>query len=302
VAFLSTGSYSVVIPARNAERTLPRVLASLSDQAPPPLEVIVVDDSSTDGTAAVARAQGARVVSVDGRRFAGGARNAGWDAAAGELVVFLDADATPAAGWSAAVVRAAEEFPGAIIGCARTFSADTAWGWVAHLQVESPYLPRGLARDVPFVSGFCMAMPQAISLRWDESYGGEDAFFSADAQAAGIQIVFDPRIVAAHEHERSTFAELRSQQRRLAYGLARAARAGLLRRNRRMFARVPVHYFLLLRLPGIYRRLAGDPELQRRFVSLLPRLAVAEWTLGASAVRYALAPPPPRGGPQPSFE
>jgi hypothetical protein len=34
---------------------------------------------------------------------------------------------------------------------------------------------------------------------------------------------------------------------------------------------------------------------------LLPQLALAEWTLGASAVRYALAPPPPRGGPQPSF-
>ena len=278
------------------------MLASLAEQAHTPLEVIVVDDSSSDGTAAVARAHGARVIQVDGRRFAGGARNAGWEVATGELIVFLDADATPAADWSVAILNAADEFPGAIIGCARTFSADSAWGWVAHLQVESPYLARGAPRDVPFVSAFCMALPRAVRLRWDESYGGEDAFFLADARNAGVRVVFDPRIVAAHEHERSTFADLRGQQRRLAYGLARATRAGLLPRNRRFFTRVPLHYLLLLRLPGIYRRLAPDAELQRRFVSLLPRLAVAEWTLGASALRYALAPPSPRGGPQPTFE
>jgi hypothetical protein len=62
-----------------------------------------------------------------------------------------------------------------------------------------------------------------------------------------------------------------------------------------------VHYFLLLRLPGMYRRLDAEPALRRRFVSLLPQLALAEWTLGASAVRYAVAPPPPRGEAQPSF-
>jgi glycosyltransferase involved in cell wall biosynthesis len=263
--------------------------------------VIVADDASTDDTAALARARGAQVVAVEQRGFAGGARNAGWAAASGELIVFLDADAVPTAGWGAALVRAAAEFPGSIVGCARTFSAETRWGWVAHLQVETPFLARGKPRDVPFVSSFCMTVPRTLALRWDESYGGEDAFFSADAVAAGVQIVFDPRIVAAHEHERSTFADLRGQQRRLAFGLARAGRAGLLSRNRRLLSRVPVHYFLLLRLPGIYRRLEADPALRRRFVSLLPQIALAEWTLGASAAHYAVAPPPPRGEAQPSF-
>ena len=65
---------------------------------------------------------------------------------------------------------------------------------------------------------------------------------------------------------------------------------------------MPLHYFALLRLPVVYRRVADDPFLRSRFVSLLPRLALAEWTLGVSAVRYAARPPALRGGPQPRFE
>ena len=305
-------SYSVVIPARNAERTLPRVLDALARQEPAPAEVIVVDDASTDGTAEVARGRGARVVEPGERRFAGGARNAGWDAAAGDLVVFLDADAVPRDGWGAGIVRAAREFPGALVGCARTFDADTAWGWVAHLQVETPYLPRGGPRETSFVSSFCMAVPRAAAaLRWDESYGGEDALFCADARAAGLRLVFDPRIVAAHEHDRSSLADLRRQQRRLAYGLARAGpiqREGTHKRvvsrlplHYFVLARLPLHYFLLLRLPVIYGRLDGFPSLRRRFVSLLPRLVLAEWLLGAAALRYALGRPEPRGGSRPLY-
>jgi cellulose synthase/poly-beta-1,6-N-acetylglucosamine synthase-like glycosyltransferase len=293
--------YSVVIPARDAARTLGRVLESLASQEPEPLEVIVVDDGSADGTAELAAGQGAQVLATGGGRFAGGARNAGWDAARGDVVVFLDADVVPAAGWGAGIVRAAAEFPGALVGCARTFDADTPWGWVCHLQVETPYLPRGVPREAAFLSAFCMLVPREAPLRWDESYGGEDALFCADAGAAGLRLVFDPRFSAAHEHERRSFADLRRQQRRLAYGLARALplEAG---RARRALRRVPLHYFALLRLPVVYRRIAGDARLRGRFLAVLPRLVLAEWTLGASAVRYAARRPALRGGSQPLFE
>ena len=294
-------SYSVVIPARNAERTLVRVLDALAAQSPAPAEVIVVDDRSIDGTVPAARRRGARVVEPAVRSFAGGARNAGWDEAGSDLVVFLDADVVPGAGWGAGIVRAAQEFPGALIGCARTFTADTAWGWVAHFQVETPYLARGAPRETSFVSSFCMVVPREAPLRWDESYGGEDAFFCADARAAGLRLRFDPRIVAEHEHGRSSFTDLREQQRRFAYGMARAARTEALDAKRSFFSRLPLHYFLLLRLPVIYGRLDDDPKLRRRFVRLLPRLVLAEWLLGGSALHYAVKRPRPRGGSQPRF-
>ena len=64
---------------------------------------------------------------------------------------------------------------------------------------------------------------------------------------------------------------------------------------------MPLHYFALLRLPVIYRRLGTLPELRSRFVRLLPRMIVAEWTLGASALRYAVRPPATRGADAASF-
>ena len=151
------------------------------------------------------------------------------------------------------------------------------------------------------MSSFCMLVPRSAPLRWDESYGGEDALFCADARAAGIRLVFDPRFVAIHEHERASFADLRRQQRRLAYGLARAAQLEERGGAHRVARRLPLHYFALLRLPVLYRRLDEDPELRRRFVALLPRLALAEWTLGASSVRYAARPPALRGCRQRRF-
>ena len=214
-------SLTVVIPAFNAAPTIGQVLESLAKQDPAPDEVIVVDDGSTDETAAIAAEFGARVVTTRHKGFAGGARNRGWSEATSDTVVFLDADAVPSPDWAAAMRRALAEHPGAVIGGARTFTARTAWGWVAHLQVESPYLPRGDPRRVSFISSYCMAVPRTLDLRFDESYGGEDAVFSADVHGRGMPQVFDPRIVAAHRHLRESYADLRRQQKRLAYGLAR---------------------------------------------------------------------------------
>jgi glycosyltransferase involved in cell wall biosynthesis len=287
---------SVVIPAYNAERTLPRVLDALTRQTPRPDEVLVVDDASTDRTAAIAQEGGARVVKNERHGFAGGARNRGWDASSSDVVVFLDADAIPAEDWSARLGQAIAEFPGAIVGCARTFQARTPWGWVAHLEVETPYLPRGEPREVPFVSSYCMAVPRDAPLRWDESYGGEDAVFCNDALSAGLRLVFDPRIRADHAHERESYRALRRQQQRLVYGLARVRpiqREGV---HKRFFSSVPVHYFALARLPLIYRRLGEFPDLRRHFLRLLPLMVIGEWTLGLSALRYVFRRPPLRGG------
>jgi cellulose synthase/poly-beta-1,6-N-acetylglucosamine synthase-like glycosyltransferase len=289
---------SVVIPAHDAERTIGAVLGALAEQQPAPGEVIVVDDASSDRTGEIAAAAGAHVVRNERSLYAGGSRNRGWDQARGDVVVFLDSDAIPGQGWGAGLERSLAEFPDSIVGCARTFRARRPWGWVAHLQIETPYLPRGEPRRVRFLSSYCLAVPRAVRLRWDETYGGEDGIFCADAVRAGIPLVFDPRFYAFHDHDRESFRELRRQQRRHAYGMARVGpvqREGL---HKRVLARLPLHYFALARLPIIYNRVRSDPHLRALFVRNLPRLIVAEWTLGLSAARYAISPPPVRDVPR----
>lgn len=284
-------SISVVIPAKNAEATLGLVLNAIAVQVEAPDEVIVVDDVSTDATAAVAERHGARVIRLDTPRYAGGARNRGWEEASGDVVVFLDADAVPAPGWAAGLRAAVQEHEHAVVACARTFTARRRWGWVAHFEIETPFLPRGAPREEPTLSSFCLAVPANAPLRWHESYGGEDGLFCADALEAGYRLFFDPRFHAVHDHRRETLADLRRQQRRLVYGFARGGHLVEDGRVRRLLRRLPIHYFLLLRLPVIYGRVRDDPELRARFLRLLPWLVAGEWMLGISASRYVLRRP-----------
>jgi 4,4'-diaponeurosporenoate glycosyltransferase len=87
---------SIIIPARNEEANLPRLLHSLSSQPVPAAEILVVDDGSEDRTAEVARQCGAEVIPAgplpEGWRGKNWACWQGANRARGELLLFLDAD------------------------------------------------------------------------------------------------------------------------------------------------------------------------------------------------------------------
>ncbi|HEY7920908.1 MAG TPA: glycosyltransferase family 2 protein, partial [Streptosporangiaceae bacterium] len=120
---------SAVIPARDeAARIGPCVLAARAD--PGVSEVLVVDDESTDGTAAVAARAGARV--IPGRPLPGGwvgkqwALQQGLEVASGEYVLTLDADARPRPGLAAALVTAATGGPFDLVSAGPRFVCDSA--------------------------------------------------------------------------------------------------------------------------------------------------------------------------------
>ena len=109
---------SVIIPAWNATATLSACLQSLADCARtdpehPRYECIVVDDASTDDTAAAAASHGARVVTMATQSGPATARNRGAKLATGEVLFFIDADVQLRAGTLARVARHFEADGGA---------------------------------------------------------------------------------------------------------------------------------------------------------------------------------------------
>jgi len=110
-------AYSVVIPAYNSEKTIQACLRSVAAQTLAPLQVLVIDDASGDGTeAAVRRCEGefaAAGIELQYFRLArnagpSAARNKGIREAAGNYIAFLDADDT----WSSNKLAIVDRFVG----------------------------------------------------------------------------------------------------------------------------------------------------------------------------------------------
>ena len=100
---------SVVVPAWNAAAVVPPLLDALAVQTATH-EVVLVDAGSSDDTAAVAEAAGARVVTAP-QRNRSLARNVGVAAAHGDLIAFTDTDCVPDPGWAEALAHCLASSP-----------------------------------------------------------------------------------------------------------------------------------------------------------------------------------------------
>lgn len=96
-------SISIVIPVYNYARQLDLCLKAVAACRHEALEVIVVDDGSTDDSRDVAARAGGMVLSTGGRKGASSARNTGARAASGDVILFLDSDVCVRPGVLAAV-------------------------------------------------------------------------------------------------------------------------------------------------------------------------------------------------------
>ena len=195
---------SVIVPCHNAARWLPETLASVARQELPGLELIVVDDGSTDGSAAVAQAAYAEVrVLQTGGVGASGARQAGADAARGEFVQFLDADDLLAPGKLRRQLDALE-----------ASGADAAYGaWEKLVEARGGYRPgevveRELPQDAEVALFTDFWAPPAVWLfraalvrrvRWrDDLPVIQDARYALDCALAGARFVRVPGVVASY--------------------------------------------------------------------------------------------------------
>lgn len=270
-------SISVIIPAYNAAATLARTLAAFS---PPPhssLELIVVDDGSTDDTAQIARAEGARVLRLEKNIGAAAAKNCGAQSAVGDILFFTDADIVP---------------PRDALECIRAaFHADALDGIVGLLDENIPHANwasqyknlwmnftyarfAGMERIGLFYTSVA-AMRRAVFLQlggFDENYRGasiaEDTEFGQRAWGQGARIRLVPELRVTHLKAYTPGGVLREDYKR-----ARALTLMRLRkRGAPFFTSVPMFYQLAV------------PTIYLTVILVLAALALQNLALGIAAL------------------
>jgi GT2 family glycosyltransferase len=230
---------SVVVATRNRAGRLRALLDSLAAQEGPPQEVIVVDDASTDETPAViaavsstrasqaakgggsahAASRGNGGGAVQGIRMpmqsgAGAARNTGWRAGSGELVVFIDDDCVAQPGWLAALHAAHDRDPEAVVQGRTEVDPREAHRLGAFTRSQVVSGPG------PWLQSCNIAYPRALLERlggFDESFHttpGEDTDLGWRAIEAGTRVVYEPAAVNWHGvHEPGALGLIRTSQR-----------------------------------------------------------------------------------------
>ncbi|MDH5824789.1 glycosyltransferase [Luteimonas sp. RD2P54] len=223
--FAGAPRLSVVVPAHDEARRIGATLAALHAAAAAagvPYEIVVADDASTDATAAIAAAGGARVLHVAHRHIAA-TRNAGARAAAGDWLLFVDADTRV----DAAVLRAAlAALAGGAAGGGCAVRLDGRQPLYVRALVSLSVLGFRLARIAPGCFLFCTRAAFEAAGGFDERwYAGEDVAISRALARAG-------RFVVLREHVLTSGRKLRThsplQQLALLWRLALRGR-GMLR-------------------------------------------------------------------------
>jgi glycosyltransferase involved in cell wall biosynthesis len=301
---------TVVVCSLNGEATLGRTLDALAAQSlRGQLEVVVVDDGSTDATAIVARRHGARVVRHARNAGLAAARNSGWRAASASLVAFTDDDCRPDVDWVARLIDGFARHPHASgVGGTVDGSSDASF-MLRYLRRSKPlapleadllnddrlarrlalYLRRSVApkhlmgeRPASSLVGANMLFPVAVLSRhggFDARFrfGGEEEDLSRRIVRGGESLIFIPGAVVQHDFEPGLADTLRRSR---AYG----------RGNARMFLKHadvrPTFYPLPAAIAGLMVYAAARRSALAALTAVvLPTLLFARWVGEAAKAR-----------------
>lgn len=196
---------SVIVPVFNGAAFLPEAIASIRAQSHRPLEIIVVDDGSTDDTAEVVKALGDGLnYCFQPNRGPGSARNAGLDLAHADIIAFLDVDDLWPDGKLERQLRLLLAGP----SLAYVTGLVQVHHWVSEQDGRAQFRPVGAPREM-FLLGaalFRRSVFAQIGVFDESMQGGEDTDWFFRAWQAGVrgsvqqEVTLDYRL---HEHNRT---------------------------------------------------------------------------------------------------
>lgn len=220
-------SLSVVIPVKDRADELKRCLASLAALSYPreKLQIIVVDDGSSDDSPAVARACGAQVVHSGGTGLGpAAARNVGASFARGEILAFIDSDCSASTEWLTELLPAFDDpktvaVGGKVDGMCTESAVDRYEAVMSSLSLGSRERS-GSEGDDTFYLPSCNLLVRrdaflAVDGFDDTMHVGEDVDLTWRLRDEGLTITYLPAGTVLHEH-RSTLRSFMS--RRFDYG------------------------------------------------------------------------------------
>lgn len=186
---------SFIVPAYNEERLLPATLASIHKAAEGrPYEIIVVNDCSSDQTASIAQASGARVINVAHRQIAA-TRNSGARAAQGKIFIFVDADTCI----SESLIRnAIHAIDSGAVGGGSSVKIDKPVPLYARILLPSILFTFKLAKYAAGCFIFCTRSAFEAAGGFDETmFGAEEIAMSRALKRQGRFVILNEAVVTS---------------------------------------------------------------------------------------------------------
>lgn len=189
----------MIIPAFNEEKYLSQCLTSLKNQSYSPLEIIVVDNNSTDQTAEIAKKFGAKVV-FEKKQGTAYARDKGFQITRGEIIARTDADTILPSDWLLKIIKNFERNPAIIgvTGSIRFYDLPSPLNFISqYCFILCLYIFRIVTGHHHFMGPTCAIKRRVltkISPFSDNPYCQEDMDLACHIAAQG-KIIFDPVLI-----------------------------------------------------------------------------------------------------------
>ncbi len=211
---------SVVICAYNAASCIQGILDSLKKQAFTDFEIVVANDGSTDNTAAIAKAAGARVIDMEHRGLSA-ARNAGINNSRADIVAIIDADCHASPQWLAEIYKEIESGETVVTGDTHiprsTFLGDCISGLGypggGHLGFENMWPVDKNGYTTHLAGGNCAFRKDVIQslggFNEKLTITGDDVYLSMKILQSGLKIKYNPEMIMTHDARTSIRSFLR---------------------------------------------------------------------------------------------
>jgi glycosyltransferase involved in cell wall biosynthesis len=197
---------SIVIPTYNASRFIPGLMDSIFRQAVDDMEVIIVDDCSTDDTVSIARRYPVRIIQMEKNSGPARARNRGVEAATGDVIFFLDSDVEVLDGTIQEVKNYFAKNPSAncVIGVCATEPLNKGFVPKYMALFEYIHLLDTPGNKVSVFAPRCGAIKKSLFQEvggYDESYKGADVedFELARRINRSDSITLNPKMLVRHQ-------------------------------------------------------------------------------------------------------